>query len=512
MSASRERKQRQTLAGLSEKEKKAAIEAKKTHQKHVLWGVLGGVAAVAVVALLVWDNGVIQKNLTAYTVADHKYTVADVDYFYYSEYNSYYSTYGSYLFQDGVSLKEQTAYTDDDGNEVTWHNLLIDDAKASLESMTVLYDLAQEAGYTISEDGAAEVQEAIDSISTFAANYSVTEEYYMEYLYGPYMTKNRLEKLLTMYTTASEYSELKSDEFVDAITDDEVQSYYTENADDLDSYYYHVYYVNGSAESTTDADGNTVEPTEEETEAAMSAASDTADEVKAAVEAEDTDAIDELVNAEDSKVSDNGDYLDVLGSSVSSIYGDFLKDASRQAGDVEVVESTSGYYVVRFDSRQLDEYHPATYRDIFVKAETDEDADAPTEEQLSAAETTANSILQLATSEDTFTDQVAANSSDDDTKDNGGLNESATKSGTSDENIKAWLFDESRSEGDTAIVEAADGTGYYVLYFVSYDEKAYWQQTATNSLANDDYDEWYEGVSADISGTTGAGFGLVGKD
>ena len=511
MSASREKKKRQNdLAGLSEKEKQEAIEAKKKHRNHILYVILAVVIVVAVVALLVWDNGVIQRHLTAYTVDDHDYTIADVDYFYYSEYNSYYSLYGTYLFDDDESLKNQTAYTDDDGNDISWHEMLLADALAYLEEMTILYDQAEEAGYTISDEGAEDVQDTIDTLETYAETYSVTKSYYIEYMYGPYMTENHLEELLTMYTIASEYSELMLEDFTEAITQDEIDEYYEDNSEDLDTYNYHVYYVDGSAEETEDEDGNTVEATDEEEEEAMEAALEVAEELQELLEDEDTDAIEEMVDEDDSLVSDYGDYEDTVGTSVSSNYSDFLFDEDTEEGEVSIEEATTGYYVVQFYSRELDEYHPATYRDILIEAEIDDDADEPTDEQMEDALSSAETILESVTDEDTFTDQVATASDDSSTSDDGGLNESVTKSSSLDDNIAAWLFDEERSEGDTTIVETEDGDGYYILYFVSYDDQSYWEQSVTSTLASEDYEEWYEELEEAISTSTGAGYSLVG--
>jgi hypothetical protein len=510
MSASRAKKERQDLVGLTEKEKKAAIEAKQKKRKAILYSVLGGIAAVAVIALLIWDNGVVQRHLTAYTVGDHKYTAADLDYFYYNEYNTYYSTYVAYgLIDSDTSLKDQTT-TDSDGNEITWHQMFLNDAADSLTSMTVLYDEAVAAGYTISDDGVASVQSSLDSIEEACSNYSVTKAYYINYLYGPYMTESRLEKLLTMYTTASEYAQSVYEGYEDATTDDEISAYYDENADDLDTYDYYVYYVNGTAESTTDADGNTVDPTDEETEAAMEAAEEIANQISDALSSGDEDTISELVDAEDSTVSDYGTYSN-LGSSISSTYSEWLMSADRQAGDTTVAEATSGYYVVRFDARALDEYHPATYRDILITAEVDDDADAPTEEQMADALEKAQTIAEQAVTEDLFIGLVADNSSSS-TASSEGLNSSVTKSGVSDANVKEWVFDEDRQPGDLTVVENASGTGYYVLYFSSFDDQSYWQQTAVSSLASDAYNDWYDGVSQDITGTTSVGYGLVGKD
>ncbi len=513
MSASREKKVRQALTGLSEKEKKAALEQAKRRKKAILYSVLGGVAALAVIALLIWDSGVVQRHMTAYTVGNHKYTAADLDYFYYSEYNSYYSMYVSYgLLDADTSLKDQVYSQDEDGNDITWHDFFMEDAVNALTSMSILYDQAMAAGYTLSEEGAESVQQSLDSIETYASAYSVTEDYYLSYLYGPYMTQSHLEDLLTQYATASEYSDLIYSQNEDAVTEDQISSYYDENADSLDTYDYYVYYVDGSAESTTDEEGNTVSPTEEETAAAMEAAETIANDLANASLSSVLHAISDLVDNADNRISDYGSYS-TIGSSVSSIYSEWLMDASRAAGDITVIESTSGYYVVRFDGRVLDEYHPATYRDILISAEVDEDADAPTEEQLAAALETAEGIVDQVTAgdEQTFINLVVASSSDTTTSSNEGLNTSATRTSVSDANVKAWLFDETRSAGDLDVVEAANGSGYYVLLFSSYDERSYWQNTVVNTLASDAYSEWYTGISADVPTSTGSAYGLVGK-
>ncbi len=509
MSASREKRQRQTMTGLSEKEKQAALEAAKAKKKARLYVAIGVVAAIAVAALLIWDSGFIQKNLTAYTVNGHNYTIADVEYFYYSEYNSYYSTYGTYLFDDDLSLKEQTVYTDEDGNAVTWHDMLLADSLSTLEGMTLLYDEAVANGYSLSDEGVEAVEETMAYLSVYAAYYGVTESYYISYLYGEYMTASHLEELLTMYELASEYSDLISEGFVAAVTEAEMDEYYAENADSLDTYDYDVYYIDGTAEETEDEDGNTIEATEEEEEAAMANAYELADALAIALSEGDDDTVQALVDDESGLVHSYGSYAGTKGSSVSANYSDYVTDADRSAGEVGIIESTYGYYVVVFNGRELDEYYPVTYRDIHLTAEVDDDADEPTDEQMENCLANAEAIYELSTTEELFIAQVAS-TSDSSSVDNEGLNESYLKSSVSDSNVYAWLFNEARSEGDMEIVEDEDGTGYYILYFVGYDETPYWRQSVASTLGSESYSAWYEELSADITTSNGMGYGLIG--
>ena len=93
MSASRERKQRQG-SGPSERDVQAQQKAAAYKSKVRRYTVIGVVIAVLVVALLVWNSGIFQRNQTAATVNGTNYSVNDVSYFYqnarYSQFMYYY--------------------------------------------------------------------------------------------------------------------------------------------------------------------------------------------------------------------------------------------------------------------------------------------------------------------------------------------------------------------------------------------------------------------------------------
>ena len=83
MSASREKKQRQSdLDSLTEKQKKDRQEAAAQKRKVITYWIIGIVAVVIVVVLLVWNSGILVRNVTAATVGEHKYSVTDVTYYY----------------------------------------------------------------------------------------------------------------------------------------------------------------------------------------------------------------------------------------------------------------------------------------------------------------------------------------------------------------------------------------------------------------------------------------------
>ena len=57
-----------------------------------------------------------------------------------------------------------------------------------------------------------------------------------------------------------------------------------------------------------------------------------------------------------------------------------------------------------------------------------------------------------------------------------------------------WCFDDSRTPGDSGIVET--DYGYHIMYFVG-QNAPYWQVQVRNNLMNTAMDEWYETFTLD---------------
>ena len=327
------------------------------------------------------------------------------------------------------------------------------------------------------------------------------------------MTTDAFEACLERQQLVNEYATQWAE--AQDVSDSDIEAYYQENSNTLDTFGYSTYTISGAAESTTDEDGNTVEPTEEESEAALEEARQKADELAQALESgEDVaDLVEELgaTANEDSSTT---------GSSLSSTYSEWLMDTTRTPGDVTVLENGTTLYVVVFNSREdyreVNDYLPANTRHILIRAEMDEGASEPTEEQMAAAKAEAEELLAQWQAGEATEESFAAmaNQYSDDAGSNtiGGLYENVTKNyfvtGYND-----WLFDTEHEAGDTGIVEN-DGDssyyGYHVVYFSGYGDTPVWKANIRATLQSDALSAHLEEIEADYTATQGDGMKYVG--
>ena len=515
MSASREKKQRQNAPdqGLTQKQIKERKEAAIQKRNHTIYAVVGVVAAVLVAALLIWDAGFIQRGATAMTVNGRNYSAAEVSY-YYGQARQQYSMYLQMMGYDSSKSDREQIF--DETNEQSYFDFFMEGAKSSMIQITALADAAREAGETLTDESKASVDEAMETYKSQAAQYGYPMKAFLKANFGKYMTESVLRSCLEETALANQYYSEHSDSLT--YDDAALQGYYDENADSLDTFVYDVCFVNGKPESKTDDDGNTVEATDEEKQAAMDTAKEAADALADAVKG--GESFDVQANLTVNKVdgSTYGGESTSVGSSVLSVYRDWLTDSARKEGDVTVIESEgSGYYVVRFGQRYLDEESmgSADIRHILVKAEVAEGADEPTDEAMDAAKAKAQSILDEFNAGDktgeAFGELAKANSEDPGSKDNGGLYENVTPSTSFFADFINWIFADGRQEGDTGLVENTQSgqQGWHVMY-LNKAGPTQWKYTAGNALRSADLQTWLEGLQEGYEATEGSGLRYVG--
>jgi hypothetical protein len=504
MSASRERKQRQG-SGPSAREAYLQQQSATYRRKVMTYTIIGVVVVVLVAALLIWNSGIFQRNQTAATVGSTKYTVNDLNYYYqsarYSENYIYYAySMTSYIPDDDDVKDEETGQT--------YREYYLETALDDLTSMTALYDEAIANGYS-EKDVADDVKDTIASTKSTASSSGYSYSAYLKAVYGRYMTASAYKSILTKTAIVNAYYNDYSDSLT--YTDEELDTYYSENKDSLDTYEYSYLYFTTDDIVTTDNDGNDLGLSDEETaaleEEALAAAKEKADQ--ALDQLNDGSTATEI--ADEFELSYYADHTTSLGSSISSLYSEEL--FSYSAGDTGIVEnSDSGYYVIMLHSRTLVEDPTVDVRHILISAETTTDDDgntvAPTDEAWAEAETTANDILAEYQSgeqtEDAFAALANEYSTDSGSNTNGGLYE-GNSDGAFVTEFNDWVFDSSRQPGDVGMVQhigdADDSNlyyGYHIIYYVGENDPV-WKQTAASALRSDDLSAWQEDLASNYT-------------
>ena len=488
MSASREKKSRQeeTTQGPTAREQKKQQEAAQARRSAILYRVVGAICVVLVAFLLVWNTGLIQRSAPAVTINGVKYTIADVQYYY----NSLAAQYG--LSSSSSSIKDY----------------LLSSALEYMKSDAALADKAEAEGYTMSDEARSYLDSQIQYLDGLDNQKEVIHSYY-----GPYMTYDKLVSLLERQTLASDYqsSYLSSLEY----SASDLQNYYKENKDSLDTYTLSQFVLQARVDIAGD------EMTEEETaalEEAKAGKKAVAEEIQRKLKAgEDPAALseeyaDQLYSFQISEAE--------VGSSVNNAYSEWAFDSARKAGDVTLAEYDSGtaynYYVALFEGRELDETPTDNVRHILIQPEAgtiaqgedgydDEQAQLKADAEAKAGELLAQFQAGEAT-EDAFAALARENSADTGSAANGGLIAGVSQYSSYVEPFLNWCL-EKHQPGDTGIVES--DYGYHIMYF-SGETGPYWKYQATNSLKKDAAAEWYSDAVEGASSETASGIRYVG--
>lgn len=522
MSASREKKQRQG-AGLDPKATKAQQEQAERKRKTVLYSVIGGIVVVLVAALLIWNSNFFQRRATAATVGDEKLSASDLSYYYYSARNSYYNTYYYYYSYLGYSMPGDDDVMDESTGQ-TYREYYMETALNNAATYTALYNEAVANGYSLS-DVKDDLDAQLDSLKAQAASSGYSYGAYLRAMYGNYITASTVERLIGRELLASLYYSDHGDELAETYTQEQLEAYYDENADSLDTFEYSYLLINAEDVEDTDEDGNkldedTVAKLEEQ---AMADAKVKADEALAKYE--EGVSVADLI--EEYEPASSADHTTSVGSAISfsAVYYDKLM--GMKDGDSAVVEATSGYYLVALHSRTLVEDPTRDVRHILIRTETTTDDEgkvvAPTDEAWAAAEEKAQSILDEYKNGEQTEDAFAAlaNQYSDDAGSNttGGL---YSKVANTDSyyvtEFLDWIFADGRQPGDVSDPVRHEGDtssssaywGYHLIYLVD-DNEPVWARTARNTLVSTDLAEWSEGLAAGYPTALTSAADAIGK-
>ena len=539
MSASREKKQRQDGADLTPRQRRDLEESKRAKRNKVAYTITGVVAVILVAALLVWDSGLLRGNPVVATVNDQQFTASQVAYYYGSARQNLaqYAQYGLLNFDTNKKASEQTV---DESTASTlsmfmgitaaagdsYETVIQNQALDMLKQVTLLCDQASAEDYSLSEEGKLAVQSNLQQYKTAAAQSNLSYKSFLTANFGSYMSPKDMEEAINRNALAGDFQAYKAGTYT--FTDAELETYYQENADSMDTYDYRYAQIDGSLPEQLDDQGEPIEATDAETAAAMSQA-----KFKAEAMAEELRGGADFAQTAAKYVSDTEaeTYLsdptyrhntNDLGSQISaSVYGQWLTsaDQARKAGDVGVVEdaSTSSYYVVQLNRRWRAEDTRGTVdaRHILIRAAMDDGATEPTEAQYEAAKTKIEDIKAQWEAGDKTAESFAAlakqYSEDPGSKDNGGLYQEITPNYMVPP-FNDFIFDPQRQVGDVGVVQNTQSgqQGYHLIYMDALGDIA-WRHTALTALQSKAYSEWYEGVMETYTAAAAEGMSSLSR-
>ena len=528
MSASREKQNRQAASGQADpKTAREAQQRREEKRTNLLYGVIAAAVLVAVIASFVWRSDFIPKTTTAATIDGEKYTAAEVEYYYQTAYrnfvtNSQYSYFLSYLgLNTNATLKSQSinstaaamlgielpdadaesAEADSEADPLaptgmTWHDYFLDEALDNMRVIQAALKAAEAEGFQYPAGVQAQYDDNMDALKAVAAASGISVSQYLKGNFGAGVTEKVYGEQLMRVLRYSAYA----DAYQDSLTysDSELEETYNADRNTYDHVSYEVVSFSGAAESTTDDEGNTVEPTEEEAAAALEAAQDLAQTVLDGFQ--DGGDLEELANENDGTYSknENGTY------SAGSVMSEWLYDSARKSGDASTLADGTVQYVVVFHDRFRDENPTIDIRHILVSLGTgsiaegeegyeDQQAQLKADAHAKAEELLAQWQSGEAT-EDSFA-ALALKESADGSKYDGGLYTEVYQ-GQMVTEFNDWCFDTARQSGDTGVVDTQYGS--HVMYFSGVNA-ARWQTQVAANLRAEAYTAWEEDLVKDIT-------------
>lgn len=507
MSASREKQNRQEFT-TSDRADSKSFQKTKQNQKEkrssLLYKTIGVLFLIALIASVVWRSNILAKTATAATIDGEKYSAAEVSFHYQNAYYGFMNQWSymvSYLGLNpqaplaGQTINESAASILGVEAGKSWHDYFLDQALNQMTMVQKGLEAAEAEGFEYPAGVQAQYEDSMESLEKSAVTNGVSVDQLLKGNFGSTMTKSVYGEQLLNTLKFSAYYTAYSDQLT--YTDSEINAAYKEATSNYDKVSYESVIFSGTAATSKDEDGKPVEPTEEETAAAMKAAKEKAEALLASYKA--GGKLESLADAADATYAGN-DHTAFSGDAVSN----WLFDDARKNGDSTVLENGNSYYVLVFHNRFREEYPTIDVRHILIQPEAgtlgEGDEGYADEQTKLKAEARAHADELLAqwqagdATEDSFA-ELAMKESSDGSKYTGGLYTQVTQ-GMMVAEFNDWCFDSARKSGDTGVVDTQFGS--HVMYFVGTDLPC-WQAQVVADLKAKDADAWEKDLAKDVS-------------
>lgn len=399
-------------------------------------------------------------------------TRVEFDYSYYTVVNNYVNSYSAYLSMFGLDPSKDLS-TQAYSNTLSWKDYFEEQTVDNLKRSKALKADAAAKGFTC--DTSVELEKYVARIRSGAQESGLTLTKYVQQLFGPYATLDRIKPYMDEAIFISKYNEKLSDDFTPA--KEEVEAKYGEDPKNYDSVEYKILSFDAELpteptdlalpeeerEYTDNADGTkTYKPSDAEIEKAMNDAKALADAAKSTIKTEGEEV------------------KGLLYGSMNTVIRDWLYDESRKAGNTSVMEDTSmnRYYCVEFERRFRDETPTANIRVLVGNDEQD-------------AQTMYDEWNNGGASEEYFA-ELCDTKYIEKTVAEGGLMEGISSTQDLYEELTDWIFAEGRKAGDCGLVNV-DGTAAFVVYYCGEGDPQ-WYNTIKNNIRNTALNDYVNGL------------------
>lgn len=313
------------------------------------------------------DEKAAQKaDVVVATIGDKKLTNSQLVLYYRSQLISFVNYYGSYLGQLGMDiskpLNEQMCVFEG-YEEQTWQQYLLEISIQTWERYQTMGMLAEEAGFTLSEEAEAELEAIPKTLEEQAAasEYENAEAMIADII-GPGCG---VEEFVALERLALFTSEFYNSEVERLMPDqEEIDAYFTENAASFEQngitkesgLYASVRHILIAPEGgTTDETTQKVTYSEDEWAAALAKAESVLETWKNGEATEESfGELAKTETADEASIPDGGLYTDIYkGSGMVEEFEAWAIDPARVTGDTGIVKTVFGYHIMYFVEGEL---------------------------------------------------------------------------------------------------------------------------------------------------------------
>jgi hypothetical protein len=468
------------------------------------------VIAVLLVFSLFINSALIRQTFTAADIGGVKYTINDYNYYFQNIYIQYYNAMSSSGLSSMLPSKNKPLKSQMYDETKTWEDFFDEAALSQLTEDTKILIEAQKANFTLPAEEKALIDSDMESLrqNVLAGGFK-SLEHYLKQAYGKGMNEKIYREKLERSYLINAYAKHVNDSFT--YTQEQLEGYYSEHKDKLDTFTYRYFLVEAAEVNETDyADDAAYQAAKD---AAIAEATAKAEEYANRIKDEESFiAVAREYDAEQYAEDDSTERA-YRGELLGADYGDWLKDAARKPNDVTTAKTTSGCYVVLFEDRSDNHYATANIRYLLVRpelvtqAEYGEDQEAFNDALQKANEAASQQAYKI------YDEWVAAGATEEKLQAEVELYAGATEGPTTEsqllenvyksqmtKDVDHWIYDSARKAGDYTLLYVED-VGYYLVYYVGVG-KVYSDLQAENGKRSEDFNAWKEGLTVSDPKTT----------